>query len=36
MSDDDDSIMIKIEMSKEEKARGLAVIHSYEFLVDCT
>lgn len=28
--------MIKIEMSKEEKARGLAVIHSYEFLVDCT
>lgn len=33
-NDDDDSIMIQVEMSKEEKAKGLAVIHSFEYLVD--
>ena len=35
-NEDDDSLMIQVEMSKEEKGKGLAVIHSYEHLVDCS
>ena len=35
-NEEEDSLDIKVEMSKEEKARGMAVIHSYECLTDCS
>lgn len=35
-NEEEDSIGLHVEMPKAEKERGMAVIHSYECLVDCS